>query len=91
MAERNRRINLHYGRLQEGDLNYGLSVTCYACSAPHKASGLVRIEYGPDTTDAPLCDLCLSQEGPRADKTARTILRRYFNSPDFEIPIEAEH
>jgi hypothetical protein len=67
------------GYLLPLDLNYELPVECYVCGAAHKAHGLVRIEDGRSTLDAPICASCVAG-GPD-----EKIARKFLNAPDMKI------
>jgi hypothetical protein len=72
---------VHYGQLHERDPNRGETVLCFVCNAPHKGSGLARIEDKSGTLDVPLCDACLAAD-TADDREA--VLRKFWNSPDLE-------
>ncbi len=69
-----------YGHLQERDQNYGLSVNCYVCGAPHKAFGVARIRDKSGTIHVPLCEACL-----HSDLHEQAIMRKFWNAPNLEI------
>jgi hypothetical protein len=72
-------ILIHYGQLLERDQNYGLPVLCYVCGAPHKASGLARIEQKRSTVDVPLCEICVASD------SNGEIIRKYTKARDLKI------
>jgi hypothetical protein len=76
-----------YGQLLEQDRNYGAPVDCYACSVPHKALGLVRIENKQSgTADFPLCEPCFQAASSDDDsETGRSVMRKFLNDPALDI------
>ena len=71
-------VNISWGTLLERDPNYGASVVCYVCGAPHKARGLALIQDRLGTTWVPLCNPCLDDKDHR-------VCKKYLNAPDLEI------
>jgi hypothetical protein len=78
-------IFIDYGHLGKRDPNYGTSVRCSVCDAPHKARNLARIQNESDIAHVPLCASCYRAADNGDTYTKNLLIRKYLNAPDLEI------